>query len=165
VSQLTPLPVFFLPGGSSLPPVALPQVLRCSSVSVFSVASAEEVPVTAGKKRGREEKESDTEKQENMEVVKEAGEDAKPAAAEEPAAAVEPGEDAKPAATEEPGEDAKTAVTEPKTPVEQEPEENAKNGTNPSDSVPNSQEEEPIATQLYEGCARCGSICARTLSE
>ena len=116
-------------------------------------------PWTAGKKRAREEadpvtekKESDTEKQETVEVVKEAGEDAKTLVVEVA------WEDAKTPVAEEPCEDAKT-------PVAKEHGEEVKGETNASDSVPNSQEDEPVGTQLYEGCTRSGSICARTLSE
>ena len=98
-----------LPGGSSLPLVALLQVFF-SNFPVFFPAIADSFsPWTAGKKRAREEdatkKESDTEeKQEKMEGVK-----------------------------------------EPETPAV----EDTKGATNASDSVPNSQEEEPAESQAY----------------
>ena len=114
-----------LPGGSSLPLVALLQVFF-SNFPVFFPAIADSFsPWTAGKKRAREEdatkKESDTEeKQEKMEGVKEP---------ETPAV-----------------EDAKTpTVEDPKTPAV----EDTKGATNASDSVPNSQEEEPAESQAY----------------
>ena len=122
-----------LPGGSSLPLVALLQVFF-SNFPVFFPAIADSFsPWTAGKKRAREEdatkKESDTEeKQEKMEGVKEP---------ETPAV-----EDAKTPTVE----DTKTpAVEDPKTPAV----EDTKGATNASDSVPNSQEEEPAESQAY----------------
>ena len=130
-----------LPGGSSLPLVALLQVFF-SNFPVFFPAIADSFsPWTAGKKRAREEdatkKESDTEeKQEKMEGVKEP---------ETPAV-----EDAKTPTVE----DTKTpAVEDPKTPTVEDPKTPAvadtKGATNASDSVPNSQEEEPAESQAY----------------